>query len=114
MDEISSSIETIRNEPDVFVKARLIKHLIQEKDIKTSEIAQKLSVDPSYVSNLLRILNLPEIIVDGYYSHVLSLSHLMVLSRLKEPDDMIPLYEQILTETMSVGKLEEVVREKLY
>jgi hypothetical protein len=113
MATIQEHIESIQNEKDIFAKTRLIQKAIQD-GYKGKDIASKLKVKPSYISNLLRILKLPEIIVDGYYSNTISLSHLIVLSRLKTEEDLIAVYEQILTGSMTVLKLDEIVREKLY
>jgi SepF-like predicted cell division protein (DUF552 family) len=113
MATIQEHIERIQSEKDIFAKTRLIQEAIQD-GCKGKDIALKLSVKPSYISNLLRILKLPEIIIDGYYSNTISLSHLIVLSRLKTEEDLINVYEQILAGSMTVLKLDEIVREKLY
>jgi ParB family chromosome partitioning protein len=113
MATIQEHIDKIKNEKDIFTKTRLIQSAIQD-GMKGKDIASKLAVKPSYLSNLLRILKLPEIIIDGYYSNTISLSHLIVLSRLKTEDDLVSVYEKILSENMTVLQLDEVVREKLY
>ena len=79
MDE---TIEKIKKETDVFSKAKLIRYLIREKNVKVIDLAKKLSLTPSYICHLNRLNSLSEIIVDGYYSHLISTSHLFLLSRI--------------------------------
>lgn len=109
-----SQIDLIKNEEDIFKKAKLIIELIGQDLVKQNELAKKLNVKESYLSHLKRILKLPEIVIDGYYSKTLSPSHLMVLSRLKNEQDMIYLYEKVLAENLNVQQLETEIRSILF
>lgn len=53
-------------------------------------------------------------IVDGYYAEDISLSHLFVISRLKDPKKIIDVYEKVLGKNLTVLATEEIVREILY
>lgn len=107
-------IQRISEEQDIFSKARLLEFLTKGKRYKVKDVAEHLGLSSSYICNLLRILKLPELIRDGYYTQLVSPTHLFVLSRLKTQDDMIMVYEEILSQSMSTTQLEARVREVLY
>lgn len=109
-----ATVEQIKNEKDPFKKALLIRSKMKSGGAKMKNIAKELHKTSSYICHLLRLLNLPTIIIDGYYSHTVSLSHLFIISRLKNQKDAIKAYEQVLVYNYTVQQLEEYVREKLY
>lgn len=112
--EIQDIIDRIRNETDPFSKARLLYHVTKEKNIRVKDLAQLLSTSSAYLCNLMRIRLLPDIVVDGFYSKNVSLTHLLVLSRLKDVNSMVSVYEIILQNSLPVAGVEELVRAKLY
>jgi len=101
-DQVNSIIEQIKKEEDIFTKAKLIKFLRKKKDIPLKDIARKLQLTSSYVCHILRLNNLPEIIVDGYYSKQITISHLFILSRVKDKNKLISIYEKVLTDSLTV------------
>lgn len=113
-EEIKKIIEQVKLEKDVFIKAKLLKFLNKEKNLSIISLAKILSLKPAYLCHLLRLLKLPEIIIDGYYSKTVSLSHLVIISRLKNKEQMIAAYEEVLSKNLSTAKTEELVREKLF
>lgn len=113
-EKIRPVVERIKSEKDPFKKARLISYLNKEKEVRVKELAKHLSTSSAAICHLLRILKLPEAVSDGYYSNNLSLSHLMAISRLKDKESMIKAYEKVLTQSLTVLKTEELVREMLY
>lgn len=106
-------IESIRKEPDVMQKVRLLVKLTSS-EIKIKDIADKLGVQSSYVCHLLRLKRVPDVILDGFYANNISLSHLFIISRIKNQDRMIQTYEKVLAESLTVKGTEEAVREVLY
>ena len=112
--EMDEYIQRIRNEDDIFNKATLIHFLTKEKNIKVKIVAEKLELSSSYVCNMVRILKLPELIRDGYYSKLITPTHMFILSRLKTEEDMIAMYEKVLKYDYSSLELERQVRLKLY
>ena len=111
--EDNSVIEQIKKEDDPFKKGHLIESL-RKSGMRTNEIGASLGMQSSNVCHLLRILRLPGLIVDGYYSHLLSLSHLFIISRLKSQDSMIAAYESILSKSLTAFQTEQLVREELF
>ncbi len=114
MNEKDKLVEQIKNETDIFNKAKLIEFIIKQKKERIVDLAKKLSMKPSYICHILRLNRLPDLVIDGYYARNISLSHLFVVSRLKNKDEIIKLYEKLLSKPMTVLQTEEIVRENLY
>ena len=113
-DETSALLEQLKKETDFILKAKLIKTLNKEKNLTIKKLSTELRMKPAYVCHILRLNRLPEIVVDGYYNKNISLSHLFIISRLKDEESITAAYEQILTNSLTVLQAEELVREKLH
>lgn len=107
-------MDAIRLEQNPLLKARLIKKYHDDNNVPYTVIARDLDVSPTYISNFLRLLRLPELVFDGFYSGLVSLTHLFILARLKQTDQMMSLYEAILGRNMSALEVEEAVRAILH
>ena len=81
-DSANHLLDSLKEETDIFTKARLIRTLHLEHDVPLHDIAHVLSIKPSFVSHILRLNRLPELIVDGFYSGLISITHLFILARL--------------------------------
>jgi len=112
--DISSLLAQIKDEKDIFQKARLINYILKEKKLRIIDLSKKIGFKSSYICHLLRLKKIPEVVVDGYYSKSISSSHIYILSRLNNTKQMIELYEKILGENYSVKQTEEAVRDYLY
>lgn len=112
--DVVDYIEQIKREQDYFGKSKLVNFLIHQKHIKVKDLAAALGLKPSYLCHVMRLNKLSEIIMDGYYSKLISLSHLFVISLLKSQEDIISIYEVVLRDGLTVLKTEELVREKLH
>ncbi|QQG43813.1 MAG: hypothetical protein HYW86_02935 [Candidatus Roizmanbacteria bacterium] len=112
--EILRIIDKIREEKDYLQKARQILYLNKQKDISIKDIAGSLSLKSSYVCHILRLNRLPELIVDGYYAKLVTLTHLFILSRLKETKKMLEAYEKVLIDNLTVGQTEFLIRDIIY
>ncbi len=111
---LAQQILHIQEEKDPIIKANKLKKLHDDHDIAYGYIAKELEVSPAYISNYLRLLRLPELVLDGYYTGTISLTHLFILGRIKDPESTIQLYEKILSQEMSVLDLDEAVRNILF
>lgn len=112
--EVIDYIEQIKRESDYFGKTKLINFLIHQKHIKVKDLAHALGLKPSYLCHIMRLNKLSEIIMDGYYSKLISMSHLFVLSLLQTQTDIMDIYEMVLRDSLTVLQTEELVREKLH
>lgn len=111
---LDEEITRIKSEEDPIKKSHLIYSVYKNKDLKLRAVAEALSTSIISVCNLLRIRKLPDIVIDGYYSQTISLTHLFIISRLKTTEDMVALYEQVLGQSLTTAQTEAAVREKLY
>lgn len=114
IQDLSSLVNQIKAEKDIFQKYRLIEYLMKEKKLRITDVSNKIGYKPSYICHLLRLKKIPDVVVDGYYSRSISSSHIYVLSRLNDVKQMIDLYEKILSENFTVRQTEMAVREYLY
>ncbi len=112
--EIAKIFAQIKDTQDYFRKAQLLRILKHDKGLKLIEISQQLGLKPAYASHLLRLNRLPELVRDGYYSQLVSISHLFIISRLKNEIEIINAYEKILAEDLTTQQTEALVRENLY
>lgn len=113
MDQFGDIIDRIKKSRDVFEKAKLIKYL-KDLDVRLTDIAKSVGIKPSYAAHYLRLNKLPDIIADGYYAKLVSATHLFIISRLRDEDQMIRVYEKVLTENRTAAGTEELVREEIY
>lgn len=114
MQDVSLLYEQIKQENDLISKAKLLHFLHKDKKERIIDIAKILGLKAAYVCHILRLNKLSDLIIDGYYSQMISISHLFVLSRLHKTEDMMQVYEKILAENLTVIKTEELVRELLF
>jgi len=112
--DIDFLIQQVQNESNVLVKAQLLKDIQNQYNVPLNSLAKSLHLSPTYISHYLRLLKLPETIIDGYYSQSISKTHLYIISRLRNVEDMVDIYEQVLTNNLTTLQTEEMVREKLY
>lgn len=106
--------EKIAREENVFKKAKLIDELVKIHSLRVVDIAIKLNTSSTQICHWRRLLRLPELVVDGFLSETLSLTHLLILSRLKNDQEMIAAFEQVLEKDLTTLQTEELVREKLF
>ena len=114
IQDITSLLNQIKLNKDIFQKYRLIEYLMKEKNLRITDVSNKIGYKPSYICHLIRLKKVPDVVVDGYYSKSISSSHIYVLSRLNDVKQMIDLYEKILSENFTVRQTEMAVREYLY
>lgn len=112
--DVLDYIEQIKRESDYFGKAKLINFLIHQKKLKVKDLSQLLGLKPSYLCHVMRLSKLSEIIMDGYYSKLITMSHLFVLSLLHTQEDIMNVYEVVLRDGLTVLQTEDLVREKLH
>jgi len=114
IQDITSLLDQIKADKDIFQKSRLIEYVIKEKNLRIIDLANKIGYKSSYICHLLRLKKIPDVVIDGYYSKSISSSHIFILSRLNDVSQMIELYEKILGENYTVKQTENAVRGYLY
>lgn len=84
--------------------------LMHEFNLANAEIAKKVSKSPAYVSNTLKLLELPDALKDGLIGGLISEGHARALSSIDDTRLMIEAYKLVLKEGASVRRAEEIAR----
>lgn len=87
---------------------------LRRQGVANTEIARRMGKTPSQVSHIARINKLPEMVLDAYYSRMLSVTHLYILSRLHFESHMKSIFEQVMARDLSTQETDRLVREKLH
>lgn len=91
-------------------RAQAYYRLMNEFGLTNQEVAQKVGKSPSYISNTLRLLQLPDALKDGLLSTATSEGHVRALSALGDSRLMVEAYKVVLRNNLSVRGTEELVR----
>lgn len=84
--------------------------LIDEIGLTQEEVAKKVSKDRSTVANFLRLQKLPEEIKSSLRKNDISESHARMILRLENKQDQLDLWQRIISEKLSIRKLEEITK----
>lgn len=91
-------------------EAEAYKQLIEDVGYTQEELARKVGKDRSTVANMLRLLKLPEQVLDGLVRGALTMGHGRALLGLKDEDLILGLFARVVNESLSVRQTEEEVR----
>jgi ParB family chromosome partitioning protein len=91
-------------------RAKAFERLMREFRLQSTEIATKIGKSPSFVSNSLRLLKLPDALKDGLLTGVISEGHARALAAIEDTRTMIEAYKMVLKESASVRRAEELAR----
>jgi len=91
-------------------RAKAFKKLKEEFTLGTTEISQRIGKSPAYISNTMRLLELPDAIKDGLLSNLITEGHARALLGIEEPKLMIEAYKTVLRESASVRRAEDLSR----
>lgn len=91
-------------------RAQAYKRLMDEFDLTNAEISQRVAKSPSYISNTIRLLTLPDALKDALMSGQISEGHARALSALEDPYLIVDAYKEVLRKNLSVRGTEELVR----
>ena len=92
-------------------RARAFLRLAEEFTLTHAQIGKKMGKSREYVSNSLRLLQLPQEIMDGLQAKKISEGHARTLMMLNDrPDEQSTLFKEIVYKKMSVRESEKVAR----
>ena len=104
-----SIIENIqREELNALEEAKAYRRLAQEFGHTQDHIANRVGKDKTSVSNLLRLLNLPEKIQEYLSSNLISFGHAKALLSLHDEKRQSQICERIVTKGLSVRQAEQL------
>ncbi len=91
-------------------RAQAYKKLMDDFNLTNAEISQRVSKSPSYISNTIRLLTLPDALKDALMSGATTEGHARALTALEDPHLIIEAYKEVLKRNLSVRGTEELVR----
>lgn len=97
---------------DLSAMERAQAFLLLMRDFKftQTQIAEKIGKSIAYVTNTMRLLNLPDAIKDGMAGGLITEGHARALAGLEDERAQIEVYKVLLRENASVRRAEELVR----
>jgi ParB family transcriptional regulator, chromosome partitioning protein len=91
-------------------RAQAFQQLMRDFGLGVSDIADRVSKSGSYISNSLKLLQLPDAIKDGILGKVISEGHARAIAGIEDLKSMVEVYKIILKENASVRRAEELAR----
>ncbi len=91
-------------------RAQAFQQLMREFSYSVNQIADRISKSGSYISNSLKLLQLPDAIKDGLLGKLITEGHARAIAGIADGREMIEVYKQILKESASVRRAEELAR----
>lgn len=91
-------------------RAQAYRRLMDEFGLTNQEISERVSKSPSYISNTIRLLILPDALKDALMSGATTEGHARALAALEDPHLIINAYKDVLKRNLSVRGTEELVR----
>lgn len=111
MMEISLLENIQREDLNVIEEARAYEQLIQKLNYTQEQLAKRIGKSREHITNLLRLLKLPEDIQDYAISKQLSMGHIRALLALKDEKEMRRIAQLAIEQGFSVRKVEQLVKE---
>jgi len=91
-------------------RAQAYNRLLEEFSLTATEVGQRVGKSGPYISNTLRLLDLPDALKDGILSNSITEGHAKALLGLEDINLMLQAYKQVLAENLGVHSTEELVR----
>jgi ParB family chromosome partitioning protein len=111
VSEVALEENLKRQDLNVLEKATAFQQYLKQFECSIEELSRRLSLDRSTVSNMLRMLELPEAVRSDLMADKITGGHAKALLSLKDDDQRIALCQRIQKEGLSVRKTEEAARE---
>lgn len=91
-------------------RAQAFQQLMRDFGLGVADIGDRISKSPAYISNCLKLLRLPDAIKDGLAGGMITEGHARAIFGIDNDSAMIGVYKQILKESASVRRAEELAR----
>jgi ParB family chromosome partitioning protein len=91
-------------------RAQAFQQLLRDFSFTHSQISEKIGKSTSFISNTLRLLNLPDAIKDGLVSGAITEGHARAIMGIPDERAQVECYKTILKESASVRRAEELAR----
>ena len=110
LSEISLVENLQREDLNPLEEAFGYKRLMDSFGLTQEQVASKVSKSRSAVANALRLLSLPEQVLDFVKTGELSAGHARTLLPLEDADEILAAANKVITDELSVRKTEELVK----
>ena len=111
MMQVALLENTQRENLNPIEEAEAYDQILKKSSMTQEELAKKVSKSRSYITNVLGLVSLPEevkkLVIDGK----LSMAHARILSKIEDDDYVSKLAYKVVSEGISVRKLEEISRD---
>jgi ParB family chromosome partitioning protein len=94
-------------------KALSFKRYVDEHRCTQEDLARRLKIDRSTIANLMRLLELPEVILSGLRNGSITAGHARALLPLGDEHEQVAFARRIETEGLSVRDVERLVNERI-
>jgi ParB family chromosome partitioning protein len=94
-------------------QAQAYQRLIDECNLTQDEVAQKIGKDRSTITNIIRLLKLPDVIQDSVRKNEISMGHARSLLAITGEKIQKSLCRKIVKEGLSVRRVEKLIKETL-
>lgn len=109
MMEIALLENLQREDLSIIEEALAYKNLLEELKLTQEELSQKLGKSRSHIANTVRLLTLPEEIINHINNGELSMGHGRAILGLKEPEFMDEVVKRTLKEGLNVRQIEKMI-----
>src|SRR5690625_2911196 len=111
MMEIALLENLQREDLSIIEEAIAYKSLIEELKLTQEDLSQKLGKSRSHIANTMRLLLLPEEVINYINSGELTMGHGRALLGLKNKDDTLLVAEKIINNKLNVRQVEKLITE---
>lgn len=111
MMEIALLENIQREDLNVIEEAKAYENLIQRLGYTQEQLAHRVGKSREHITNLLRLLKLPEDVQEYVVSKQLSMGHVRALLGLKTEANMRKVAKQAIDQGLSVRKVEQIVKD---
>lgn len=101
-----------RKDLNALEKAECFQRYIETYDVSQEELASRLDLDRSTISNFLRLLDLPPRVQDALRENRITQGHARAILGLESEEEQIELCRLVEAEGLSVRKVEAMVQER--
>lgn len=101
-----------RSDLNPIEKAQGFKDYLQRFGMTQEQLAARLGLDRSTISNLVNLLELPALVQEALRLEQITVGHAKVLKGLSDPEQQAALCQQIIGQGLSVRATETLVREQ--
>ena len=111
MMEIALLENVQREDLNAIEEALGYQKIIEKLNMTQEQLAKRIGKSREHVTNMLRLLKLPEVIQKMVLEGQLTMGHVRALLSVQDEEDMILLAKQAIKEKLSVRKVEALVKE---